>query len=231
MALAIHLAALFLASVSFANIKTITPKSDEIIEIKTGLGIATIIQIPEAIQSAIMGDQTAYRIEYVGQAVTIKPLRFGAKTNLYLFTKDKRYNLRLSVVPQNQAYFIVYIKKPEIGSSVRWITQGRVLTNNDLLLKLNKSGLTSDGFLLLDISIVAQKSIKIQASNFWIYEGNESKVIHSLFISSAELKKGQRSLVGISLKKSDFGNKPLILKYLVGKQELKIDLPKAALWK
>ncbi len=231
MAIAIHLAALLLASVSFANIKTITPKSDEIIEIKAGLGIATIIQIPDTIQSAIMGDQTAYRIEYVDKAVTIKPLRFGARTNLYLITKDRRYNLKLSVVPQNQAYFIVYVKKPEIGSSVKWTTQGKVLSNNDLYLKLIKSAVTSDDFLLLDLTITARKSLKIQASDFWIYEGSESKVIHSLFLSKTELKKDQKSSVGISLKKADFGNKALILKYGSGIHELKLEIPKAVLWK
>ncbi len=231
LAIAIHLAALLLASVSFANIKTITPKSDEIIEIKAGLGIATIIQIPDTIQSAIMGDQTAYRIEYVDKAVTIKPLRFGARTNLYLITKDRRYNLRLSVVPQNQAYFIVYVRKPEIGSSVKWTTQGKVLSNNDLYLKFVKSSLTSDGFFLLDLTITAKKSLKIQASDFSIYEGSESKVIHSLFLSKTELKKDQKSSVGISLKKSDFGNKALILNYGSGVHELKLEIPKAVLWK
>ena len=93
MAFYIHLLALLLASSSFANVKTVTPKTDEILEIKTALGIATIIQVPDSVQQAIVGDQSAYRIEYVDKAVTIKPLRYGAKTNLYLFTQKRRYKI------------------------------------------------------------------------------------------------------------------------------------------
>lgn len=231
MTLLIHLAALLLASVSFANIKTLTPKNDEIIEIKTALGIATIIQIPDTIQSAILGDQSAYRIEYVDHAVTIKPLRGGAKTNLYLFTKERRYNLRLIVVPQNLAYYIVYIKKQDVGTGPRWAANGKIISTLELSLKLLRTGTTQDNFLLLDIEVTAKKPQTLQASDFWLWQGHESKTIQSLFLSRTDLKKDQKALVGISVKREELKNQSLILELKASPKSLKIEIPREALWK
>lgn len=230
-ALLIHVAAWLLASVSVANVKTMTPKGDEILEIRTALGIATIIQIPDAIQSAIIGDQSAYRIEYVDKAVTIKPLRFGAKTNLYLFTKEKRYNLRLSVVPQSSAFYIVYIKKQDVGTGLYWFSSGRLVAGKDLTLKLVRTGNTGDGFVLLDMELLAKMPLKIQTSDFWIWQGKESKVIHSLFLSQTQIKKNQKTLVGISIQRSALAGQPLTLELRRRDESLRLEIPKEVLWR
>lgn len=228
----IHLAAFLLASVTLASVKTLSPKNDEILEIKTSLGIATIIQLPETIQSAIMGDQSAYRIEYVGQGVTIKPLRGGAKTNLYLFTKEGRYNLRLSVVPQNQAYYIVYIKKSDLGEGPRWTTQGKTAANDKLTIKLLRSGVTQDGFLLLDVVVTAKKPYEFRTSDFWLWQGTELTVIHSLFLSRLQIKKDQIVNVGLAVKRSELKNFPLIVEMkMASQQSLRVEVPKESLWK
>ena len=231
MAFVIHLAALLLASASFANIKNVTPKIDEIVEIKTALGIATIIQMPETVQSAIMGDQSAYRIEYVDHAVTIKPLRGSAKTNLYLFTKERRYNLRLTVVPQNQAYYIVYIRKTELGSGPKWILMGQVASNSDYALKLLKIGSTSDGFLLLNLSVTARRSFTLEPSDFWLIQDKESKVLQSLFLSRLSLKKDQTASVGISVKRNDLSSRVLVIEVRNGSKPLHLEIPKEVVWK
>ena len=231
MAFAIHLSALLLASVSFASIKNITPKIDEIIDMKTALGIATIIQMPDTVQSAIIGDQSAYRIEYVDRAVTIKPLRGNAKTNLYLFTKERRYNLRLAVVPQNQAYYIVYIRKSGLGSMVKWTKMGQVASNADYQFKLLKIGHSADGFLLLNLSVTAKRSLKLEPSDFWLFQDRDSKVIQSLFLSKKSLKKHQTASVGISMKYSDLGNKGFVVDLRNGSKPLRLEVQKEALWK
>src|SRR5580704_8633889 len=85
----------FLPILAFAHIHSVKMKPDQILLVKTALGIATIIETPETVQSAIIGDQSAFKVEYLDRAVTIKPLRAGAKTNLYLQTANRRYDLRL----------------------------------------------------------------------------------------------------------------------------------------
>lgn len=227
----IHLAAMLLACVSYANIKTVTPKPDEIVEIKAALGIATIIQVPDVIQSAIIGDQSAYRIEYVDKAVTIKPLRSGARTNLYLFTKDRRFNLVLNVVPQATAYYIVYVRKSDLGEGPRWRYLNRTVTNSDLSLRLNRIATTPDDFLLVDLNVISNKTLKLQASDFWLLEGGDSKVINSMFISRVELKKGQTAQLGVSIRKNDLGKKPLAFEYRSSGKSLRLELPREASWK
>lgn len=229
-ALIIHATALLLASISFANVKSFSPKSDEIVEIKAGLGIATIVHVPDTIQSAIIGDQTAYRIEYVDHAVTIKPLRYGAKTNLYLFTKEQRFNLRLEVVPQNQAYYIVYIKKTMPGTSVRWIPHGKVVSGSGLQLKLSKIGFTNDGFILLDLSVKAIGFLTLAPNDFWLTQGGESKVIQSLFLSKADLKVSQSAFVGMALKKADLSSKDLAIELRLGQKPVVLNISRQVLW-
>lgn len=227
----IHVTALFLAQVSFANVKTVTPKGDEILQIKTALGIATIIQIPDAIQSAIIGDQSAYRIEYADKAVTIKPLRYGAKTNLYLFTQKKRYNLRLETVPQDRAFYIIYVKDQEIGGSLNWKPINKTVVGKAGTLKVVRIGTTRDGFLLLDLEITPKGLLKIEASDFWLRQATVSKPINSLFLSRSSVQKGQVAYVGMSVQKSELANRNLNIDFESQDESLRIELSKELLWK
>lgn len=229
--LVIHAMALLLASISFANVKTVIPKNDEIIEVKAALGIATLIEFPDPIQQAVIGDQSAYRIEYSGSGATIKPLRSFAKTNVYFFTQKKRYNLRLTVVPQNQSFYILYIKNPEVGSGPRWTALNRISNGKDSQLKLLRMGSTQDGFILLDLEVLPKKSFKIQASDFWIKQGAESKAINSLFLSRTDARAKQSVLVGVAIQKSELQGKPLTLEFKRFNETLSLEVPKEVLWK
>ena len=231
MALVIHLAAVLLASVSFANIKNVTPKNDEIIEVKTALGIATIIQMPDSVQSAIIGDQSAYRIEYVDRAVTIKPLRASARTNLYLFTKERRFNLRLTVVPQNLAYYIIYIRKGDFGVGPQWTSVAQSASNSNIDLKLLKVGKTRDGFLLLNLSVTAKKPLILEPDDFWVLQGESSRVLQSLFVSRKNLNRDQIAFVGISIKRSDLFAQGLTLEVRKWQKPVRLDIAKVLLWK
>ncbi|MGZ3806295.1 MAG: TrbG/VirB9 family P-type conjugative transfer protein [Pseudobdellovibrionaceae bacterium] len=226
----IYITALLLAQISFANVKTVTPKEDEILEIKTALGIATIIQIPDPIQSAIIGDQSAYRIEYVDKAVTIKPLRYGAKTNLYLFTQKKRYNLRLEVVPQDRAFYIVYVKDPESGGNLNWKSVNKSAVGKTANLKILRVATSRDGFLLLDLELTAKGFLKAAASDFWLKQGNVSKPINSLFLSRSNIQKGEVAYVGISVQKSTLSNRNLSLEFENHSESLRIELTKEFVW-
>lgn len=227
----IHMAALFLAQVSFANVKTVTPKGDEILQIKTALGIATIIQIPDAIQSAIIGDQSAYRIEYADKAVTIKPLRYRAKTNLYLVTQKKRYNLRLETVPQDRAFYIIYVKDQEIGKSLNWKVINKTVVGKAASFKVVRLGTTRDGFLLLDLEVTPKGILKIEASDFRLRQATVSKPINSLFLSRSSVQKGQVAYVGMSIQRSELANRNLNVDFESREESLRIELSKELLWK
>lgn len=59
---------------------------DQIVTVRTSIGIATIIQVPDRPNSVVVGDQDAFKVEYLDQAITIKPLSSRAKSNLYIYT-------------------------------------------------------------------------------------------------------------------------------------------------
>lgn len=231
----IHIVALLLSTISFARIKTIAPKTDEIILVKTSLAIATIIQFPDStsVQFPIIGDQSAFRIETIDKGITIKPLRYGAKTNLYLFTDKKRYNFRLATENQDQADYIIYIKSSDEAEPLHWKTIEKSVSNKELKLSLHNLTLTTDYKLLLDLSIrVVDRDVKLLPESFWIYQDKESKVIHSLFLSDKTASQKKPVQLGIAISKNDLKeNKALVVTLKSKNSNLNLEIPKEVLWK
>jgi len=217
-----------------AQIRKTTNKEDEILTVKTALGIATIVQLPEVVQSAIIGDQSGFKIEYLDKAVTIKPLRWGAKTNLYLVTGSRRFNLRLVTGSQEIADYIVYLKKPEPPKpETKWRAISRSATQKNLKLTIVRIGQSPGGFILLDalLSSTLHQRMAVKPESIWIKQSGNSKVVNSLFLSDSKVEKVKPLRLGISLAKSDLLNgKPLVLE-INSDQSVSIQLTETELWK
>lgn len=227
---------LIICSISSAQIKKVFYREDQILTIKTALGIATIIQLPETIQSAIIGDQSGFKIEYLDKAVTIKPLRGNAKTNLYLVTEKKRYNVRLHTKNQDGADYIVYIlpdSNNEKKSQVRWVTSRKSSEANGLTLTLERLGYSKGDFLLLDLSlkINANERMSLKPEDIWVFQENSSKVINSLFLSGTKLEKNKSIKIGISLSRSELIKEKPVRVELKGTKTVSIPISGAAVWK
>lgn len=224
----------FLGTVAVAQIRKISAKEDDILTVKAALGIATIIQLPDTIQSAIIGDQSGFKIEYLDKAVTIKPLRWGAKTNLYLVTEKRRFNVRLLTGSQEIADYIVYIRNPDAPKSlVKWNTFGKSVALNELILSVERVGISSGGFILLDVKLAntSTQDFSVKPSDIWIKQGGSSKTINSLFVSDLQLTKKVPVRIGISLAKSDLvSGKPVVLE-IKGMKFISISIPEGVLWK
>lgn len=63
--------------------------------VRTALGYSTLVQFDSRPSSVILGDQDAFKVEQVGNALAIKPLVRGAKSNLFAMTEGGRFNFRL----------------------------------------------------------------------------------------------------------------------------------------
>src|ERR1019366_1555630 len=74
-------------------------KHDDIALVHTAIGIATIIQVPDRPTSVVLGDLSAFKVEYLDNAITIKPLSHLAKSNLYIYTEARRFNVSLATGP------------------------------------------------------------------------------------------------------------------------------------
>lgn len=228
------LAAISLQSwTTFAHVRNLVATNDEILTIRAALGIATIIQVPETIQSAIIGDSSGFKVEYLDKAVTIKPLRWGVKTNLYLNTEKSRYNLRLLTLSQDTADYVVYVKHPEAKPVSRWTSISRFTEANGLRLSVTRIGYSNQGFILLDAKLVSSstETTTLKPDDFWITQNGTSKGINGLFLSDLKLSKSKSVLIGISLAKSDLVEKKSLTIELRGKQKLSLTLPEGPVWK
>lgn len=214
-----------------APIRTVQLTSDQILNINTALGIATIIQLQETIQSIIIGDQSGFKVEPLDKAITIKPLRWGAKTNLYLVTEKQRYNLKLHTDKQEIADFIVYVQTVKDESNILWRTFEKKFQVNSLTFELLKIGKSKSGFILLSGRIRSKESQTIKPEQFWIYQGNQSKVINGLYLSNTSIAPRSYLDFGVSLALSDLEEKKLIIMELKSNPNLTLVIPADVLWK
>ncbi len=137
---------LFPSTLSQASpIREVTPNSSKLIPIHTSLGYSTILEFQEKPVSSILGDQDAFKLEYVGNSITLKPLFHSAKSNLFIYTGFDRFNFAITTTPPPNTDYVVRIikskdEKPS-NSSAPEITQSpyTVIPFN---LKSSRSGFT-----------------------------------------------------------------------------------------
>lgn len=225
---------IFFVSSAHAQVRKVTVKSDDILTVKTALGIATIIQLPETIGSAIIGDQSGFKVEYLDRAVTIKPLRWGVKTNLYLVTEKRRYNIRLLTLQQSSADYIVYVKAPDPAqTTTKWVNLGKSEEIDGTKLTVRKIGFSESGFILIDatLSMKSSKDLVLKPEAVWIKQGTDSKVINGLFLSATKLSREKPILIGISLAKSDLKSKKSVTVEIQLEKRISVLLSEDILWK
>ncbi len=234
MAFMVLLSSFLWSSVSVAQVRKVAIKIDDILTVKAALGIATIIQLPETIQSAIIGDLSGFKVEYLDRAVTIKPLRAGVKTNLYLVTEKRRYNVRLVTLNQASADYIVYVKTlDQVVPSNRWTKIGKSLQIDGIKLSVERVGLSESGFILIDarLATTSSQSLSLKPSDFEVRQSGNSKVINGLFLSDLKISKGKPVLIGISLAKSDLVSKKPVTIELKSRNTFSLTLAQELLWK
>mgnify|MGYP001619949551 CR=1 FL=1 len=215
------------------RVKKVSIAIDELALVRTAIGIATIIQLPEPIQSVIVGDQGGFKIEYLDKAITIKPLCYGAKSNLYIGTQRRRYNVRLLTLNQEQSDFVVYLKSPEKIESptVTWRPYRRTAKNIDFILESNRVGKTKDGYILLDFTLKGFENRKINPEWFYIYQGKDSKTINSLFLSSLDLTNEKPIQIIITLSGADL-SRDIPARFEIREiNVLPLELTSGALWR
>lgn len=187
---------LFLACQTHANqrVRRIKLSEDQIATVRTSLGIATIIQVPDRPNSMVVGDQDAFKVEYLDQAITIKPLSGGAKSNLYIYTDWKRYNVELVSGPEVTADYVVYLEtfKGEPFASkgkneIRWTKFKNNLKNESLNLTVNRLGKTKAGILLVEFVVTCKSKETFKPEWLWITQDGSTTPIHNLFLSSLEV--------------------------------------------
>ncbi len=222
--------------VNSAHVRRLVVKKDQIVSVRTALGIATLIQVPDRPTSAIIGDLEAFKLEYLDQGVTIKPLHFGAKTNLYIYTDSQRFNIHLVPAPKEIADYIVYLKNagslppPKLASKIKWRSFGKSDTKDGLTLKVKRLGSTGSGFWLLDFELQSVKKTQIKPEWFWVTQGQGHRPIHSLYLSGVESQPGHPVNGTITLREFDLARRLPLQLEVRAKKKLIVTLPEVTRW-
>jgi len=123
-------------AMSSQRVRKVEVNGDQIVTVRTSIGIATIIQVPDRPNSVVVGDQDSFKVEYLDQAITIKPLTSGAKSNLYVYTDWKRFNVELISGAQASADYVVYLTLPALKKKadppIMWKSYRNSLKNENL---------------------------------------------------------------------------------------------------
>lgn len=143
-------------------------------------------------------------MEYLDQAITIKPLSSGAKSNLYIYTDWRRFNVALISGSEAIADYVVYLdiprEKPQTTSSkesgIKWTDLKNSLKNDTLSLNVKRVGRIKDGILLIEFSVSSNQKEAFKPEWLWLTQSDETRPIHNLFMSALEVSP-QRSISGV----------------------------------
>ena len=194
-----------------AKVRHVNLKLDQIVTVKTALGLATIVQVPDTPTRLVIGNKSAFKVEYLDKAVTIKPLRSLVGTNLYIYTDHHRYNLKLISTQKSLADYIVYLKprspptKPEVINkprdklkkdsgkqtdilkNVRWKNFKTFLKNEEIRLTVNRVGYTKSGIYIIDFTLYSIKNQSINPRWIKIFQRKKEIPIYKLFFDGLVL--------------------------------------------
>lgn len=215
------------------RVRKVEVKEDQIVTVKTALGIASIIQVPDRPNSIVVGDQSAFKVEYLDQAITIKPLRSSARSNLYIYTDYRRFNVQLVTTAESLADYVVYLENPKEkikSSKVAWTNFRNYLKSDSLTFETKRFMKTRDGVLLVEFEVRSDRRETFRPDWIWLTQGGVMRPIHNLALSGQELGDGRKVQGILQILRADLSNKPLRLE-LRRKKTSFLTLPKAALWK
>jgi hypothetical protein len=223
------------------RVRRVPVHADQIVTVRTSIGIATIIQVPDGPNSVVCGDNDAFKVEYLDQAITIKPISSGAKSNLYIYTDWKRFNVELISGSEAVADYVVYLDNPKNDpkpittprkdSGIVWTNYKNLLRNESLQLDVRKLGRTKDGILLVEFDVSSKKREAFRPEWIWLTQGGVTMPIHNLFLSALEVSP-QRSISGVmQLRVSDLDSgEPMRLELRRNKLSY-LTIMKASSWK
>ena len=215
--------------------RKIVVHKDEVVTVKTALGIATILQVPDQPTSVVLGDTGAFKIEYLNQAITIKPLHARATSNLYIHTDYDRYSIKLVSGAQNLADYLVYLKsftpkKEILDDGLQWKlvgTRWKFRFGEAQLVRMAKTPTT----ILLEFEIFPISDGFIDPGSFWLIQEKVNKPIQDLLLSSLEAKRDLPITARLVIKKSDLrANVPATVDIRM-KDTVSFYLSKELLWK
>ncbi|MBS1963079.1 MAG: TrbG/VirB9 family P-type conjugative transfer protein [Bdellovibrionales bacterium] len=218
--------------------RKVVVERDQIVTVRTALGVATIIQVPDKPNSVVVGDMNAFKVEYLDEAITIKPLGPRSRSNLYIYTDYRRFNVQLVAGTEASADYVVYLEssrsKPRAAEKPKeriiWKPLARQMTNEGLTFRSSRIGASDDGIVFVEFTLASENPVAIKPDWFWLTQGGNSRPIDGLVLSS--LKCGPKnSLHGLmTIRRSDL-NEKLPLKIELRRKKTSFFSVEVSAWK
>ncbi len=225
---------LFYSMVSSAKVRSVNVDGDQVVTVKTSIGIATIIQVPDRPNSVVVGDQDSFKVEYLDQAITIKPLVAGAKSNLYVYTDWHRYNVELISGPQGTSDYVVYLKrkleKKKSVHDVYWRPHKNFLRNGNIELHVTRLGVVNNNLGLVEFKVSSAKAEQIDPGWLWLSQNGAVRPIQNLVLSALTVGPNKPTTGLLQLRFEDFDKSPLRLE-VRRKKTSYFTLPSFEQWK
>ena len=220
------------------KVRRVNVHGDQIVTVKTSLGIATIIQVPDRPNSVVVGDQNAFKVEYLDQVITIKPVASGAKSNLYIYTDWKRFNVELVSVSEAAADYVVYLENPKNAhkpnsddKGVIWTKVSNYLRNEAIELSIKKLGRFGKDALLVEFVVTSQKKEKFRPEWLWLTQDKETIPIHNLVVSDLEVSQSRPVSGVLQIRANDLNLSESFRLELRRKKVSFLTIQKASSWK
>lgn len=224
---------LLISAYAFAEkVRNVEVRDDQIVTVRTSIGIATIIQVPDRPNSVVVGDQDSFKVEYLDQAITIKPLTSTARSNLYVYTDWKRYNVELVTGNQEVADYVVYLKNHRKSQSgdLKWKKASNYLKNGELKLSVSRVGNYKSKIYLIEFEVTSNMNEEFRPDWIWITQNGDQRPILNLILSEVTLKKGKPIKGLIQIQNNDLESSyPLKLELRREKISF-LTLPKVISW-
>ena len=226
----------FGASATTTKVRRVYLAHDQIATVRTALGIATIIQVPDRPNSVVVGDLEAFKVEYLDRAITIKPLHRGVKSNLYVYTDYRRFNVQLVSGTEESADYVVYLENPKTKDdlakpSLIWtIFKGR-LASDVLTLETKRLGRAKNGLLIVEFQLRALKHEIVKPEWIWLTQNGVTRPIQNLFLSSLDVKPGDDVQGVLQIQRSDIDMTAPIRLELRRRKMAFLTIPRMLSWK
>jgi len=223
-----------LPSIASSRVRRTEVKPDQVINVKTAIGIATIIQVPDRPTSIVVGDQAAFKVEYLDQAITIKPLHGSAKSNLYIYTDYRRFNVQLVTTSESAADYVVYLENPKEkarSAKISWTGFRNRLKNEELSVETKRLARTRDGVLLVEFEVSSSENLKFKPDWIWLTQSGSTKPIHGLVLSGQALSEKMPIQGVLQILKGDVSVSDPIRFEIRRKKTSFLTIPKANSWK
>ncbi|MDZ4083380.1 MAG: TrbG/VirB9 family P-type conjugative transfer protein [Bdellovibrionales bacterium] len=171
---------------------------NEVAAVKVGIGFSTLLQFETRPSQVIVGDQDSFKVEYIGDAIAIKPLMSGVATNLFVVTQAGKFNFRISAVRGLEPDYVLRIKRKSEdlapgSTALQTRLSNSQLSKNGLTLSLKSVASTQSNSVLIfsfDVkSMDRQRSF--EPGDFEIIQGDRSISIESIYLDRILLKRGE----------------------------------------